>query len=57
MIDEFSDIEKYDGYTIEKAMRSEIQKHFHLGYILPGSELSMMLAMIQDKTRPFYKLG
>ena len=57
MIDEFSDIEKYDGRTIEKAMRSEIQKHSHIGYIFSGSEQSMMLSMIQDKTRPFYKLG
>jgi len=28
MIDEFSDVEKYNGYMVEKAMRSEIQNHF-----------------------------
>jgi len=57
MIDEFSDVEKYNGYMVEKAMRSEIQNHFHIGYIFSGSEQSMMLNMVQDKTRPFYKLG
>lgn len=57
MIDEFSDVEKYNGNMVEKAMRSEIQNHFHMGYIFSGSEQSVMLNMIQDKTRPFYKLG
>jgi uncharacterized protein len=57
IIDEFSDIEKYDGLTLEKALRSEIQKQDHIGYIFSGSEPSMMLAMINDRKRPFYKLG
>ena len=57
IIDEFSDIEKYDGRTLEKALRSEIQKHSHIGYIFSGSEQSVMLSMIQDSKRAFYKLG
>lgn len=57
IIDEFSDIEKYNGRTVEKAIRSEIQKHDHVGYIFSGSEQSVMLSMIQDSTRAFYKLG
>jgi len=57
IIDEFSDIEKYNGRTIEKALRSEIQKQNHIGYIFSGSEQSVMLAMIQDSKRAFYKLG
>jgi hypothetical protein len=57
IIDEFSDIEKYDGRTLEKALRSEIQKHSHIGYIFAGSEQSVMLSMIQDRNRAFYKLG
>jgi len=57
IIDEFSDIEKFDGRTIEKALRSEIQKRSRVGYIFSGSEQSVMLAMIRDKSRAFYKLG
>ncbi len=57
IIDEFSDIEKYNGRTVEKALRSEIQKQTHVGYIFSGSEQSVMLAMIQDSKRAFYKLG
>jgi len=57
IIDEFSDIEKYNGGTIEKAIRSEIQKHQHTSYIFSGSEQSIMLAMVRDKKRAFYKMG
>jgi len=56
-IDEFSDLPKYDGHTLEKAMRSEIQQHSHIGYIFSGSEQSVMLAMSSDRERAFYKLG
>ena len=56
-IDEFSDLPKYDGETLEKAMRSEIQQHTHTGYIFSGSEQSIMLAMSRDRKRAFYKLG
>lgn len=57
IMDEFSDIAKYNGLTVEKAMRSEIQKHNRIGYIFSGSEQSVMLAMVQDSTRAFYKMG
>ena len=57
IIDEFSDLEKYSGRALEKALRAEIQKHSHIGYIFSGSEQSIMLSMIQDSKRAFYKLG
>jgi AAA+ ATPase superfamily predicted ATPase len=57
IIDEFSDLEKYNGQAIEKALRSEIQKQTHIGYIFSGSEESVMLSMIRDRRRAFYKLG
>lgn len=57
IIDEFSDIEKYNGGTVEKAMRSEIQKHQHTSYIFSGSEQSVMLSMVQDRKRAFFKMG
>ncbi len=57
IIDEFSDLDKYNGRSVEKAIRSEIQKQTHIGYIFSGSEQSVMLAMIRDHKRAFYKLG
>jgi len=57
IIDEFSDLEKYEGQSVEKAIRSEIQRQAHIGYIFSGSEQSVMLAMIRDPKRAFYKLG
>ena len=57
VIDEFSDLPKYDGQTLEKALRAEIQQHEHIGYIISGSEQSVMLSMIRDSKRAFYKLG
>ena len=56
-IDEFSDLPKYDGETLEKGMRSAIQQHAHTGYIFSGSAQSVMLAMTRDRRRAFYKLG
>ena len=57
IIDEFSDIEKYNGQSMEKALRSEIQTQSQIGYIFSGSEQSVMLSMIRDPKRAFYKLG
>ena len=57
IIDEFSDLEKYNGQSIEKALRSEIQKQTRIGYIFSGSEESVMVSMIRDRKRAFYKLG
>ncbi len=57
IMDEFFDIQKYDGEKVEKAMRSEIQKQEHLSYIFSGSEASVMLAMVNDRRRAFYKMG
>ena len=45
------------GRRLKRALRSEIQKQTHIGYIFSGSEQSIMLAMIRDRTRAFYKLG
>jgi len=57
VFDEFSDISKYDGEKVEKALRSAIQRHEHLSYIMAGSEQSVMISMIRETGRPFYRLG
>jgi hypothetical protein len=57
IIDEFSDLEKYNGPSVEKALRAEIQQQATIGYIFSGSEESVMLSMVRDRKRAFYKLG
>lgn len=57
IIDEFSDLVKYDGEILEKAMRSQIQQHHHIGYVLSGSQESVMVSLTRDRKRAFYKLG
>lgn len=57
VIDEFSDLEKFDGRTVEKAFRSEVQQQTAIGYIFSGSEESVMLSMVRDRSRAFYRLG
>ncbi|MBW2238999.1 MAG: hypothetical protein JRF39_08175 [Deltaproteobacteria bacterium] len=57
IIDEFSDLTKFNGQGLEKALRSEVQQHEHIGYIFSGSEESVMLSMVKDRKRAFYKLG
>jgi uncharacterized protein len=57
IIDEFSDLEKYNGPSVEKALRAEIQQQASIGYIFSGSEESVMLSMVQDRKRAFFKLG
>ena len=57
IFDEFSDLPKYDGEKLEKALRSAIQRHEHLAYVMAGSAQSVMLSMVREQGRPFYKLG
>jgi uncharacterized protein len=57
VIDEFSDLEKYNGPSVEKALRAEIQQQATIGYIFSGSEESVMLSMVRNRERAFYKLG
>jgi len=57
VIDEFSDLQKYNGPSVEKALRAQIQQHTRIGYIFSGSEESVMLSMVRDRKRAFYKLG
>jgi hypothetical protein len=57
VIDEFSDLEKYNGRSVEKALRAEIQQQANIGYIFSGSEESVMLSMVRDRKRAFFKLG
>ncbi|MBW1714839.1 MAG: hypothetical protein JRJ77_03295 [Deltaproteobacteria bacterium] len=57
VIDEFSDITKYNGEDVEKAIRSVVQSHQRVGYIFSGSKRSVIRDMVKDKRRAFYRMG
>ncbi|MBE9579985.1 MAG: hypothetical protein IMF18_00005 [Proteobacteria bacterium] len=57
IIDEFSDIAKYDGTDVEKAIRAVVQFHQRVGYIFSGSKRSVIRDMVKDKRRAFYRMG
>ncbi|MCD6266284.1 MAG: ATP-binding protein [Deltaproteobacteria bacterium] len=57
IIDEFSDITKYNGEDVEKAIRAVVQSHQRVGYIFSGSKRSVIRDMVKDKRRAFYRMG
>jgi hypothetical protein len=57
VFDEFPEISNYDGKKFEGELRSFIQKHPDVCYIFTGSKRRLLLKMIGDPTRPFYKSG
>lgn len=57
IIDEFSDITKYNGTDVEKAIRAVVQTHQQVGYIYSGSKRSVIRDMVRDKKRAFYRMG
>ncbi len=57
VFDEFQEIDRLDGETIEKQFRSILQLHQDIGYVLMGSKTHMMLSLFADKRRAFYNIG
>ncbi len=55
-LDEFQDIARFDGGTVESALRAAVQQQRSVGYVFAGSEPTLMEQMISPK-RPFYKAG
>jgi hypothetical protein len=55
-LDEFQDIARFDGGTVEQALRAAVQHQRHVGYVFAGSEPTLMERMIGPR-RPFYKAG
>jgi hypothetical protein len=55
-LDEFQAIEAFNGGSVEHALRAAAQQQRRVGYVLAGSEPSLMEKMIGPK-RPFYKAG
>ena len=56
VLDEFQEITKI-GTGFDKMLRSIMQKQKNLNYILLGSQESMMEAIFEKKSSPFYHFG
>ena len=54
VMDEFQDIDKFNGESFENLLRSKIQHHRHTNYIFLGSRTHILNDMFTNKNRPFY---
>ena len=57
VIDEFQSLVAEGGITSERQLRAVVQRHAEMSYVFSGSDESMMIAMISQHSRPFYRLG
>ena len=55
-LDEFQAINRFNGGSVEHAMRAAVQHQREVGYVFAGSEPSLMERMLGPR-RPFYKAG
>jgi hypothetical protein len=55
VLDEFQEIHRFGGEEAEWHLRGVIQRHEHVGYVLAGSQESLILSMT-GKSRAFFKL-
>lgn len=57
IFDEFQEIENFGGEVFEKELRSVIQHHQKVSYVIMGSKKHMLLGMVTRKNRAFYNFG
>ena len=57
VLDEFQEIFRFDGDSLERQIRAAIQEHTKVGYLFAGSKTSVLVDMVSDQTRPFYQMG
>lgn len=55
VLDESQVITEFEGHRIEKIIRSTIQEQNMVTYIFSGSKQHILKAMINQRTRPFYR--
>jgi hypothetical protein len=55
-LDEFQAIGRFNGGSVEHALRAAVQHQREVGYVFAGSEPSLMERMLGPR-RPFYKAG
>ncbi|HEY9871336.1 MAG TPA: ATP-binding protein [Candidatus Obscuribacterales bacterium] len=57
VLDEFQQILEYEDDTVERSLRSTIQHHENVSYILSGSRKHLIDSMLTDRSRPLYRAG
>ena len=57
VFDEFQEIQRFPGASLEKAMRSHFQTHRHVSYLFAGSKESALRDMATRERSPFFKFG
>ena len=57
VFDEFQEIQRFPGTSLEKAMRSHFQTHRHVSYLFAGSKESALRDMATRERSPFFKFG
>ncbi len=55
--DEFQEMKRFPGATLEKAMRSHFQHHQRVSYLFAGSRQSVLQDMATRERSPFYRFG
>lgn len=55
-LDEFQQIQLFNGGTVEHSLRNAVQAQRQVGYVFAGSQPTLMEAMLTPK-RPFFKAG
>ena len=55
-LDEFQDVAKFNGGSVENALRDAVQRQERVGYVFSGSKTSMLEEM-RASDRPFHKAG
>jgi hypothetical protein len=55
VMDECQVIAEFEGHRIEKVIRSTIQEQNMVTYIFSGSKQHILEAMVNEKSRPFYR--
>ena len=56
-VDEIGDIDKFDGESLIKLMRSKYQLHSNVTYLFAGSHASVIQNIFVDHSGPFYRFG
>ena len=55
-LDEFQQVSQFNGGSVEKALRNQVQEQREVGYVFAGSQPSLMQEMLSSR-RPFHKAG
>ena len=55
-LDEFQQINEFNGGSVENVLRNQVQEQREVGYVFAGSQPALMEEMLSSK-RPFHKAG